>query len=811
MNNDDENCADVSTAVQFHNMMYDLGYRTTVCPYTNWNFWNSLVSQLGGRCDRVLIQCYDGGANNNPSDWHLNNVTLHAGRTNYQSDMNTSINQMQAWKNNNGVTGGFVWVYNDETWNLNAWATAMNRIFGVKTTDRGVATFCRDSDFGGYNISLPEGEFTQADLALYGITGADVSSLRILPGYKVTLYSNIDLTGSSNTWTSDANYLGDWNDRARSIRIEPNGVSGKSGIYKVRNRNSGKYLDLDANSVADNTAIVQWDDEGTEAYQQWRFIEVGAGVYSIQALAGDGRGLDVAYGSVNNSTQVLLFPYYGGYSQQFILVDKGDDCYQFVARHCGKVVEIPNSSTVSGEWIRLWDNNGAYTQQWRLEHNRLPGEPVATLYQDVNYGGYSGDFSEGSFNTMQMLLFGIQDNDVTSLKVKPGFKVTCYADDNFGGESISYTADNGWVGNEWNDRISSIKIEASGTSGLGGKYKLQGCNSQLFWDFENATTATDAMLVQKAESSRASQEFRFTEIGDGVYSIRNLNSGKYIDVLGMRTDNWADIGQAPHYPENKNQQWIAFDKGDGYYQLVARHCGKVIEVPYDRRNDGEELKTFDNNNQTCSWGKVGSVSDTYDTDLTDNGGSKEVSLVAIKDEEGINMLFDNDPNTKYCAKVEAGATIWMLYESTELARITSYSLTSANDAQKRDPKSWTLQGSNDGETWETIDSRSDEIFPERFQRKTYEVSTDESYGFFRLEVTEQYENTSVFQLAEWQLFGVTTGIFDPTGVETLEATDANGLVNIYNMNGQLMKRGALNTNGLPTGVYIINRRKVVVK
>ena len=153
----------------------------------------------------------------------------------------------------------------------------------------------------------------------------------------------------------------------------------------------------------------------------------------------------------------------------------------------------------------------------------------------------------------------------------------------------------------------------------------------------------------------------------------------------------------------------------------------------------------------------------------------------------------------------------MLYESTDLARITSYSLTSANDAQKRDPKSWTLQGSNDGETWETIDSRSDEIFPERFQRKTYEVSTDESYGFFRLEVTEQYENTSVFQLAEWQLFGVTTGIFDPTGVETLEATDANGLVNIYNMNGQLMKRGALNTNGLPTGVYIINRRKVVVK
>ena len=64
VNNDDEHCYDVSSAVRFHVMMSQLGYHTTVAPYTNRTFWQDLVTQLNqsrpGACDRVLIQCYDG-------------------------------------------------------------------------------------------------------------------------------------------------------------------------------------------------------------------------------------------------------------------------------------------------------------------------------------------------------------------------------------------------------------------------------------------------------------------------------------------------------------------------------------------------------------------------------------------------------------------------------------------------------------------------------------------------------------------------------------------------------------------------------
>lgn len=198
VNNDDEHCYDTSTAVKFHAMMYELGYLTTVAPYTNKTFWNSLVTQLNrqhpGACDRVLIQCYDGGKYNNPSDWKLGNLPVHAGRTNYQTDMQTSINQMQTWKNNNGVVGGFVWLYNDESWNLNQWASAMNRVFPTRTVSNAdaVATVYGDADYQGYAVRLPVGKYLTADLAVWGIAQKDIESLKVRNGYQITLYSVAD-------------------------------------------------------------------------------------------------------------------------------------------------------------------------------------------------------------------------------------------------------------------------------------------------------------------------------------------------------------------------------------------------------------------------------------------------------------------------------------------------------------------------------------------------------------------------------------------------------------------------------------------
>ena len=229
VNNDDEHGYDAATAVKFHAMMYDLGYTTTIAPYTNKSFWQSLVTGLNrqrpGACERVLIQCYDGGAGNNPSNWKLGGLPVHAGRTNYQTDMETSVAQMQSWKDNNGVEGGFVWVYNDETWNLNKWASAMNRIFPSKADaaiDRpAVATLYSENNYEGYAVALPEGSYSTGELSAWGIANKDIASFRLEEGYRLTAYINSDLTGMSKSWTdSELPRMGAWGNRLSSLKIE---------------------------------------------------------------------------------------------------------------------------------------------------------------------------------------------------------------------------------------------------------------------------------------------------------------------------------------------------------------------------------------------------------------------------------------------------------------------------------------------------------------------------------------------------------------------------------------------------------------
>ena len=606
VNNDDEHCYDVASAASFHIMMSDLGYKTSLAPYMNKSYWENLATRINsarpGACDRVMVQCYDGGAGNNPCDWHINGLPLYAGRTNYQSSMEESISQMQSWKDNCGVSGGFVWVYNDETWDLNDWATRMNRIFGsYQTAQNSVVTVYSDMNYGGYAVGLPLGEHDMAALAAYGIINDDISSLKVPAGYKVTLYDNSGFGGESRTYTSDASYVGDdFNDRCTSIKVSTAGVSGKGGLYKLQNRNSGLYMDVNNNSTENNANVVVFADEQGDPSQFWQLTEVGEGIYSIKNYR-SGKVLDIMDNSTDNGAVVQQYDDYSAANQQFILLDAADGYYYLAASHCGKVVEVPSSSLEWGEWCKLYDNNGSTTQQWKLVDYKPQGYAVATVYKDADYKGSSLGLPEGSYNATDLALYGIGADQISSLKVTPGYRVILYDGDNFDGENVSYTGDTNHFPS-FNDKASSIRIEASGVSGKSGVYKLKNRNSGLYMDVENNSTDNNAPVVQYvSEGDDPSQLFEFAEVGNGVYSITNKNSGKSFDIADNSTDNRALV-QLYDYLGYSHQQFILIAAPDGYYQLAARHCGKVVEVPESKTDLGEWLKTWDNNGSaTQQW------------------------------------------------------------------------------------------------------------------------------------------------------------------------------------------------------------------
>lgn len=116
--------------------------------------------------------------------------------------------------------------------------------------------------------------------------------------------------------------------------------------------------------------------------------------------------------------------------------------------------------------------------------------------------------------------------------------------------------------------------------------------------------------------------------------------------------------------------------------------------------------------------------------------------------EEYTKIIDNNTSTKYLTQNASG---WVQFKPNTTATIVSYSITSANDVPARDPKNWTLQGSNNGSTWVTLDTRTNQSFATRLLKKTYTVSNTTSYAYYRLNISA-VQSGSVLQFAEWELF-----------------------------------------------------------
>ena len=74
-------------------------------------------------------------------------------------------------------------------------------------------------------------------------------------------------------------------------------ASGLDGVYYIQSKLSGKYLNVDSGSSANNTNINQWTFNGSHA-QTFKLVSDGNGYYSI--LTGSSNyasGLDVYTGS----------------------------------------------------------------------------------------------------------------------------------------------------------------------------------------------------------------------------------------------------------------------------------------------------------------------------------------------------------------------------------------------------------------------------------------------------------------------------------------------------------------------------------
>lgn len=122
VNNDDESIYDVDSTVKFAKMLGTIGYKYTIAPYTETDFWVSLKTQVNSGLqdpllDRVYLQCYDGGAGNDPGSWQrtlgMKVVPLLWVTNDSKPSDGTTAAQAQSrfsgWNKQNALAGGGYW------------------------------------------------------------------------------------------------------------------------------------------------------------------------------------------------------------------------------------------------------------------------------------------------------------------------------------------------------------------------------------------------------------------------------------------------------------------------------------------------------------------------------------------------------------------------------------------------------------------------------------------------------------------------------------------------------------------------------
>ncbi|MBN1411242.1 MAG: family 78 glycoside hydrolase catalytic domain [Spirochaetales bacterium] len=237
----------------------------------------------------------------------------------------------------------------------------------------------------------------------------------------------------------------------------------------------------------------------------------------------------------------------------------------------------------------------------------------------------------------------------------------------------------------------------------------------------------------------------------GVCDVAYGANGSFFYLYGRSgtiTFNNATFGGDPVYGVAKA----------GYYKVTgatATPTSPSTSTPTSPSTSTPTLTAVSTSTPTPTQGSL--------SDITNLGGTVSAQYTDSPSGEDISKLIDNSNSTKYLTFHASG---WVQFQANASYMVTGYSITSANDAAERDPYTWTFQGSTNGSTWITLDSRSGEDFPNRFQLKTYSFTNAVSYNYYRLNMTNN--SGTILQLAEWEIFGTggTVNTSTPTGTPT---------------------------------------------
>lgn len=462
---------------------------------------------------------------------------------------------------------------------------------GGSTTDdsdnnstSGVATLYEHSNYGGWAVSLEEGLYDYKDILAKGIVNDQISSLRVSDGYKVTIYDDEGFKGKSKEFTSDASYVGDeMNDKTSSIKIEKinnqtstttsyNTVKLPNGKYSIKSVANEKYV---ATENGGSDPIVANRDSYGGSWETFYLINNDDGTVSLKADANNKYVCAV----LDEENQLVPRSESVGTWEKFQIYKINDTEYGLKSAENGKYVKadldnggklIAGSDSIAGAW-----------EAFNIE--KLGDETSsakATFYENSNYSGWSVALSEGRYDYGTMISKGIKNDQISSVKVADGYKVTLYNDERFAGSKKTLFTDASGLG-DFNDKTSAIVIEKVEKADFNNSnaYITSIANGQVVCA-ENGGSET--IVANRSSCGGAWETFQIVNNDDGTVSLKSIANGKYVCAVIDENNQLLPRSESVGTWE----KFIIEKISDGEYALYSLANGKYVQA---NLNDGGKL------------------------------------------------------------------------------------------------------------------------------------------------------------------------------------------------------------------------------
>ncbi|MCJ8164819.1 family 43 glycosylhydrolase [Pontibacter sp. E15-1] len=157
--------------------------------------------------------------------------------------------------------------------------------------------------------------------------------------------------------------------------------------------------------------------------------------------------------------------------------------------------------------------------------------------------------------------------------------------------------------------IANLGFDAAGWPFLtrdwvaAGRYKVKNQNSQLVWDSWGCTGKLGERLAQGSWASLTCQQWDFTPVGNGVYTIKSAQSGLALSLTpaaaGTCNTAWGTKLELAT-PQSIDCQKFKIERAiDGACVFRSLANNAIVEVPYASTASGTELAVWGNTGCRC--------------------------------------------------------------------------------------------------------------------------------------------------------------------------------------------------------------------